>query len=408
MDEDRLRTALKDCLSDADFPLERQWSVLRMAKGDERMGKKAVMTVVLACLCLLGSVAIAVNLGVFASFADDLMSEMSATRLRVLDDVADGIAQNVVLTTPNENLNGATNLSDAQEILAHLAGRTYVLTIDQAYCDGQKLYFSYTLRTDALWLRHGEGKPTGIDEWDGFVPGASFCSVWGLRDPDETARIAGWLSEHEASYVIRETLGLGDGASVNGEPLNVYDSNAEWTDENTLTGFQEVALPEGYEAGTELNVRFTVHYGATVYYQDETGVYEKYLAQSENCGILTADVILPVNGSVKELSGLIETDGYAAEAKLYVSDVDIHGEVRLSGVAHWLKSDDPFDRTSEAIGNYTLIAGDEELRNLDGSISGIVDGAYVIGVRYDLPKHTDGLILRPTDAPDRADDIELR
>ena len=408
MDEDRLRTALKACLSDADFPLERQWRVLRVAKGAEKMRKKAILTVVLACLCLLGSVAAAAKLGVFATFAGDLMSEMSAARLRVLDNAAEDIGASVTLTSPDESMSSAGNLSDAQQILAHLAGRTYVLTIDQAYCDGQKLYFSYAIKTDALWLRHGEGKPTGIDEWDDFVPDARFNDVWGFRDPDETAKIAGWLNENDASYVIREIVCLGDGASMNGESLNVYDSNSEWVDENTLTGFQEVALPDGYEAGDELNVRLTVLYGATVYYQDATGVYDKYLAQSENRGILTADVPLPVNGSVKELSGVLETDSYTAEAKLYMSDVDIHGTVTFTGVEHWLRSDDPFDRASMAINDYMLLAGDEQLCNLDGSICGIVEGSYTIGVRYDLPKNADNLILRPNDALNQADDIKLR
>lgn len=408
MDEDRLRTALRACLSDADFPLERQWRVMRVAKGAEKVRKKAVLILVLACLCLLGSVAVAAKLGLFATFAGDLMSEMSAARLRVLDDAAEDIAVNVTLTSPHENASGAENPSDAQEMVAHLAGRTYVLTVDQAYCDGQKLYFSYTIKTDALWLRHGEGRPTGIGEWDDFVPGVRFGDVWGFRDPDETAKIAGWLNEYDASYVIRETVCLGDGASMNGEVLNVYDSNSEWVDENTLTGFQEVGLPDGYETGDELNVQLTVLYGVAVYYQDETGVYDKYLTQSENRGILTANVTLPVNGSVKELFGRLETDGYTAEAKLYMSDVDIHGTVTLSGVAHWLGSDDPFDRTSEAIIDYTLLAGDEELRNLDGSISGIVDGAYTVGVRYDLPKNKDSLILRATGTENQADDIELR
>ena len=408
MDEDRLRSALKACLSDVDFSLERQGQVLNQVKGEKRMKKTMTLAVAFAMVMLLGSVALATSLGVFGSFTNDLMSEMSANRLGILDDVASEIGASVTLTAPGEKTGAAKPASDVQSVIAGQAGRTFTLTVDQAYSDGMKLYYSYMLKTEAPQTIMAEGKPAGIDEWDSFMPDVKFDEVYGFYDSNETAKIAGWLNGHDASYVIRETVSIGDGASMNGTPLNIYDSNFEWVNENTLTGFQEVRLPDAYKTGDKLNVQLNILYGATVYYQDETGVYSKYFAQSENRGILTADVTLPVNGTTKAVAGTIKTDAYTAEAKLYISDVDIYGTVTFSGVEKWLASDDPFDFTADAIKSYTLVSGVEELNNLDGALSGIVDGTYTIGVRYDLPVNTDNLILRPTGANDAAQDITIK
>ena len=51
-------------------------------------------------------------------------------------------------------------------MIAKLYARRFNLTLNQSYCDGNKLYYAYTLTTNTpLFWYEGEGAPTGIDEW---------------------------------------------------------------------------------------------------------------------------------------------------------------------------------------------------------------------------------------------------
>ena len=367
------------------------------------MKKKMTLALAFALVGLLGSVAVAAGLGVFGTFTSHEMSEMSAVRLSALDSVSSEVGMTVMLTAPGEAPNSAEPANDAQAVIAGQAGREFALTIDQAYCDGVKLYYSYVLKTDALQTVFGEGKPAGIDDWDIVNADMRFEEVWSFLDSDQTAEVAAWLNSHDASYVVIEHAGLGDGVALDGKPLNIYDSNSEWTDENTLTGYQEVRLPKDYKTGDELTVQLSILYGATVFYQDGTGVYCKHLAQNENRGILNTEVTLPVLGHTTAIAGTITTDRYTAEAQLVISDVDIYGTVTVTGVQNSSE-----DQEQTGILTYVLMAGDEQLHNLDGGFSDIVDGTYTLGVRYDLPSSMDNLILHPTGAEEAMNDITLK
>ena len=48
------------------------------------------------------------------------------------------------------------------KLLSEQYSHTFELTLDQAYCDGHKLYYSYTLKRSApMAATYGEGEPTG-------------------------------------------------------------------------------------------------------------------------------------------------------------------------------------------------------------------------------------------------------
>ena len=402
-----MHIAADRCFSGIDAPASRRSEIMKKMRESKRretkMKKKMTLALVFALVGLLGSVAVAAGLGVFGTFTNHEMSEMSAVRLSALDSVSSEVGMTITLTAPGEALNGAEPANDAQAVIAGQAGRAFTLTIDQAYCDGTKLYYSYMLKTDAPRTVFGEGKPAGIDDWDIVNADRRFEEVWSFLNSDQTAEVAAWLDSHDASYVIIEDAGLGDGVALDGKPLNAYDSNSEWTDENTLKGYQEVRLPKDYETGDEVTVQLSILYGATVFYQDHTGVYCKHLAQSENRGILNTEVTLPVSGHTTAIAGTITTDRYTAEAQMVISDVDIYGTVTVTGVQSGCE-----DQGQTGILTYVLIAGDEELHNLDGGFSDVVDGAYTLGVRYDLPSSTDNLILHPTGAEEAMNDIVLR
>ena len=372
------------------------------------MKKRITLTLVFAVVGLLGSIAVAAGLGVFGTFTNHEMSEMSAIRLSMLDSVSSEVGTTVTLTAPGETTDNMEPANEAETMIAGQAGREFSLTVDQAYCDGTKLYYSYTIKTEALQKVFGEGKPVGIDDWEIVHKEKRFAEVWNRLDDEETAEITAWLDSHDSSYVIIENVGLGDGVALDGKPLNIYDSDSKWTDENTLTGYQEVRLPGDYEPGDKLTVQMSILYGVTVFYQDATGVYYNSFAQSENRGILRAEVTLPVNGHTTAVTGTMTTDSYTAEAQLFISDVDIYGTVTFTGVQSGSATQEQSDMPDGLVTSYRLIAGDEELRNLDGGFSDVVDGTYTVDVRYDLPSNTDNLILHPTGAEDSMRDIVLR
>lgn len=145
-----------------------------------RARRKAAWAVALAALLTLAlGGAIASGLGLFGLFG--AQSEGGAQRLEHLDEASRAIGATV------ESAQGFT------------------LTLEQAYCDADKLYFAYTL--------------TG--ERAGFT--------------------------------------LGDGAALpDGTTLTVWDSGARSEDGYTTRGYQEVELPPGAKAGETLDIVLTV------------------------------------------------------------------------------------------------------------------------------------------------------
>lgn len=98
VNEPKLQEALKTCLSETDFPQERQWAVLRAVRKDEQDVKKK-LSVALICVIVLmlalGGMALAASLGVFGMAGKT--GGQSANRLALLEEDADTLntAQNV-------------------------------------------------------------------------------------------------------------------------------------------------------------------------------------------------------------------------------------------------------------------------------------------------------------------------
>lgn len=136
----------------------------------------AVMTLTLA------SGAIAVGLGLFGLLRGGLEQEMNYTRLGLLEDAAVTVGQTTAIGALGE------------------------LTIDQTYCDGNRLYYSYTMRR----------------------------------------------SDAHASLFI------GDGAKLtDGTELPPVDSWIEAIDDFATAAFYEVALPEGFAPGESVTILLT-------------------------------------------------------------------------------------------------------------------------------------------------------
>ncbi len=183
----KLHAAADDCFSGvARMPSQKKAVMDRIEKMENRRiaHGRPRMTLVLAAVMVLAlvSVGAAAGLGLFGLLRGGLEQEMNYTRLGLLEDAAVTVGQ-------------TTALGDLGE-----------LTIDQTYCDGNRLYYSYTMRrNDAL-----------------------------------------------------TSLFIGDGAKLtDGAELPPVDSWIEAIDDFATAAFYEVALPEGFTTGESVTILLT-------------------------------------------------------------------------------------------------------------------------------------------------------
>ena len=133
------------------------------------------------------------------------------------------------------------------------------------------------------------------------------------------------------------------------------------------------------------DVSLSVFYGATVYYQDATGLYVRHL-MPENRGIVKLSATIPVNAASTPVSGTLCNGVYDAEARLTVSDAGATGTL-LFHSAYGMSAL-----------NYDLISGGEVLTNRDGGHRWLDDGTFFLSLRFDPPKDAHDLTLRPAGA----------
>lgn len=188
----RMHSAADACLSGVENMPSQRAAVLRRMDTEERKrgfagGRKISYSLVFAALLLtLAGAAVAAGLGLFGQLRVNRIDEMSYERLAHLEEAAVVVGQSTTLEELGE------------------------LTISQAYCDGRKLYYSYTLR------------------------------------------------KNDAS----EPLYVGDGAELaDGTYLAPVDSWISNTDGATTEAYYEVALPDAYAAGESVEVVLRVFAG---------------------------------------------------------------------------------------------------------------------------------------------------
>lgn len=420
MDEKKIADALKACLANSEFSKERQQAVFREIRGEHvKMNRKISVSLVFAIVLILaiGGMAIAAGIGLFGRFSEDEMSYNKNVRLEHLEDSSQVIDESVKVTAPENAQEPQEALTLYEEITAGQGGRTFDLTLNQVYCDGYKLYYTYTLKTNRMDITYGEGRPSGFDTWMMEEPGSRMADVWWIEPEETFTQICEWLDGGAQRYVIMDAVGIGDGADIDdgsehGIPTMIYDSGSEWTDELTLTGYQEVELPQAYAPGDTFDILLTVMYGTSVFYQDETGVYWDHVSQSENRGIIKVPFTVSVQGSAQEFTGTLQTNDYTATAHLTVSDVSVYGEVVFDAQdwverfnADWTQAD---ASEPEWITSYTLLAGEEELKNIGGGYGVNPDGQFIVMVEFDLPQDLQNLSLQPEEANRAAERISLQ
>jgi len=387
MNEDKLRQALKESLTD--FPAARQQAVIRQIRGEDRMKRKisAALAFTMVLTLLMAGAALAAALGVFGQLAGD-----SAELQRLEEHAVDVNAETAFkpVFSPPE-----ASETDYDRLLATQYDRRFTLSIQQAYCDGNRLYYSYTLQTDPVRTFEGEGMPTGVKNWYMEEIGKRYEDIWSNADEARDAAIRQKLSE--GKWYAYETWGLGDGAQLaDGTNLNILDSS-ERMEDGVLLGYQEVALPSGFAPGDTLTFEVSVLYGMHLVHQDETGVRAEHIVPPENRGILRFPVTIDLNGTSRCLTGAAAFPRYTAEASLLMSDVSITGTVRLRCPSEWtLAWDDPARKAlDDCILGYVLSADGQLLPNQDGGLRIAEDGLLEIGLHFDLPAQSSPLALCP-------------
>ena len=399
MNEEQLRSALKSALSGAAFPAARQREVRSIITGETPMkARKRSLALVCALLLtlLMAGAALAAALGVFGTLAQKEENLYSSNRLQRLEEVSQTLQSETALTAPEAAQPSKAPQTVYQQLLSRQYGRSFDLTVQQAYCDGNKLYYSYTLTTNEAQFFQGEGRPDGFDEWLIEQPGKRYEEVWSNDVPGVDETITHWLNSHESSWIAREAWSLGDGAHLpDGTACDILNSSEQMLDEHTLQGYQEVQLPDGFSSAGSVTVELSVLYGTTLYYQDETGVYCAHIAQPENRGILRIPITVHRTGSVQTLTGEGSFDRYSARAELLVSEVDLSGRVELACPEAWTRSVANLDAAADYVEHYVLVADGVTQRNLNVSLLVAEPGRLVLTLRFDLPDSFAHLILRP-------------
>lgn len=162
MDEKELEHMLEKGLSDFDFSLERRQAVLQTIRKKENpvVKRKASAVLVLAVVLslLIGGAALAATLGIFGHAAESGKNEQSVNRLQKLETASEIYNDTQAANAPAPAATEAPkNTYDA--LIAALYNSRFELTLNQAYYDGYKLYYAYTLTRDGqfyLWRGHAD------------------------------------------------------------------------------------------------------------------------------------------------------------------------------------------------------------------------------------------------------------
>ena len=390
-----IRREFDEAFSDLNDKPSLHNEIMKKIEGERVVKRKISMTLVFAIVMMLalGGMAVAAGLGLFGQLRVQKVDEMSYERLGLLEDAAAvmGETRSVVVPVREE---AAKPETVHDQVLLSQQGREYELTVNQVYCDGRKLYYSYTLKTMGERVSLYDGEATGFERWNEAYKGERFADAFDLYlGEEENQRVADWLDSHQSGYAVRHNAFVGDGADLpDGTYMNPIDSGNEQVDANTMTAYYEVALPEGYVPVETVEFVLTVMTSDTVYAQDESGAYSTTVFDRANS--VEVKVTAPVMGSTSVLLGEGTADGYVAKAELHVSDVDLSGSVRIEA---------PEDYAPEG---YKLIADGVEYWNIDEWTT--YDGeCHVINMRFDLPASMSEVTLMPLDPAYSHEAIEL-
>jgi len=294
--------------------------------------------------------------------------------------------------------------TDYSRLLSQQFSRQFELTVDQVYCDGNKLYYTYRISEPIRTFYMSEGLPTGFEEWDWEEPGKRLSDTYWTpgATEEERSQAAAFFAEHERAYAVESLFGIGDGAwlddgSERGKSLMIFDSSMEEPDPYTEFGFQQVDLPEDYVPGDTISFFLHVNYRTSVVCQDENGVYRTSVTNPENRGFIPVRFTAQVTGKPEEFEVTAEFDEYTVHVKLAVSDVDISGMAYFDAPQEWIDAfEADYSKAADSVWDYELVADGQRMRNVSGGYGySQWTNQWEVDMRFDLPVSMQSLTLIP-------------
>lgn len=400
MNDEKLRRAMQNCLSGVTFSPMRQQAVLRRVTEKEtprtrrRLSLGLVLAVVLALLMTGG--AVAAGLGVFGQLSRQFAGYGLEGELSRLEDVATVVNQQITVDFRQPGASSNAPATDYETLLTAFEAQPagFTLTLHQAYCDGQRLYFSFSIaQDDPVWYR-GVGLPTGIDEFTAEYEGETYGGLFGDTRPGMQETITSWLDSHESSWIAYTSAGIGDGADLaDGTDMEVVEGDRAFIDQRTSQGYYTVLVPEGYTADT---IAFTIHAssGMILYAQDTEGVYLQNFPERRQDLTFT----IPVNRDTVSLHGGGHFAQYTASASATISQVTMTGEVTMRVPDEWVATfgmNGDGDPVVDYILWYDLVAGGQQMDNHNAGWYLQPDGSMISIFQFDVPPTDVPLYLRP-------------
>ena len=397
MNDEKIRHAMQACPSGVTFSPARQQAVLRAVRESSRprMRRKLSLGMVLAIMLALLATggAVAAGLGVFGRLADKDNMSAPQDELKRLDEAAAVINQQVFTSMGSDSSFPDEPATDFETLLrAHLTTpANCTLTLNQAYCDGHRLSYSFTEERDEIQWFRGVGMPTGIEEYALVNKGCTYREYF--PSGPWTDAIASWLDSHDASWIAFTNVNVGDGADLaDGTDMMVVEGSSVSVDDRTSQGFYTVTLPEGYDPGDTITFQLYVMSSLHLIAQDEEGFYEYFFPSQIQRFNFTA----PVSRDVTTMHGSANFADYTAVAQVSLSKVTMTGTVSvMNPPAAWSEAlFEPYPST-DYLEIYMLVVNGEEVINYDASGHLTPDGTMVFTLQFDLPEEGAELCLRP-------------
>lgn len=295
-----VESALADILRQEENEMKE--STKRALKKGGIWGSRTLAIALLITL-LLGSVALAAGLGLFGEIATVPNEDK---RLPALDQAS--VPVNQSFTTEN----GVT------------------VTIQQAYYDGERVFVSYALNGERVFVETGEGMPQ-VKEWSFEQEGMLYARDYDSALPEDE-QIGAWLDGTSPRWARRTATSPHDGLSLSdGTWLDIIGGTSHPLEDGSEIGWKECEVPIDKQADT-LEVNLVLFSGTTTYYQDEQGMKWAYERVGEN-------VLIPFtvkkDSITKALTGQADAGKWQAKADVCLSPVDIRGEIVVSCPKEW-------------------------------------------------------------------------
>ncbi len=308
-----VRAAIDDCLSGAGALPSVRANVLNELRGEVKVKKKfsvGVLVTALLTLMMMGA-AVAAGLGLFGQMAGS--NPDADSRLMELDTVSTCINRVFSLTEDTEP--------------------PVLLTVEQAYYDGTRVFISYTLTGPISKVQTYSGTPDAA-EWDDVREDTVLAEMWGSEDPAVQAMFE-YLDGTEPRWGRSAGYGVHDGLQLeDGTYLEIIGGDYRLLEDGSIVGWKECEVPAG-AAADELNVQIGTFLRDTVYYQDGRTLRIDYRTNMRETNAWHTFTVTRA-GQSQTLTGSVDAGEWSAVANMTLSAVDIKGEIVIKAPQTWL------------------------------------------------------------------------